>query len=54
MNREEIRAIYLEQHSDPGRDSAGSSSSSRVIFHMDGDAFFVACEVAKNPELWSA
>lgn len=23
----------------------------RVIFHMDGDAFFVACEVAKNPKL---
>lgn len=23
----------------------------KVILHMDGDAFFVACEVAKNPEL---
>jgi DNA polymerase-4/DNA polymerase V len=23
----------------------------RVIMHMDGDAFFVACEVAKNPKL---
>ncbi len=23
----------------------------KVIFHMDGDAFFVACEVAKNPKL---
>ena len=23
----------------------------RVILHMDGDAFFVTCEVAKNPEL---
>ncbi len=23
----------------------------KVIFHMDGDAFFVACEVAKNPAL---
>lgn len=23
----------------------------RVIFHMDGDAFFVWCEIAKNPKL---
>lgn len=23
----------------------------KVILHMDGDAFFVACEIAKNPEL---
>ncbi|MFZ2522496.1 MAG: DNA polymerase IV [Minisyncoccia bacterium] len=23
----------------------------KVIFHMDGDAFFVACEIAKNPLL---
>src|SRR3972149_8710303 len=23
----------------------------KVIFHMDGDAFFVACEVATNPKL---
>ncbi|KKQ99073.1 MAG: polymerase IV protein [Parcubacteria group bacterium GW2011_GWF2_40_69] len=23
----------------------------RIIFHMDGDAFFVGCEVAKNPGL---
>src|SRR3989338_354673 len=23
----------------------------KAIFHMDGDAFFVACEVAKNPKL---
>jgi hypothetical protein len=23
----------------------------RVIFHMDGDAFFVGVEVAKNPKL---
>mgnify|MGYP003394991946 FL=1 len=23
----------------------------KVVFHMDGDAFFVACEVAKNPKL---
>ncbi len=24
---------------------------SKTIFHMDGDAFFVACEIAKNPKL---
>ncbi len=23
----------------------------KVIFHLDGDAFFVACEIAKNPKL---
>jgi nucleotidyltransferase/DNA polymerase involved in DNA repair len=23
----------------------------RIIFHMDGDAFFVGVEVAKNPKL---
>jgi len=23
----------------------------KIILHMDGDAFFVACEIAKNPEL---
>ena len=26
-------------------------SKERVIFHMDGDAFFVGVEVAKNPKL---
>lgn len=29
----------------------GSHSSSRAILHIDGDAFFAACEVAKNPKL---
>lgn len=35
--------IYLRQSREP--------AGSRVILHMDGDAFFVACEVAKNPAL---
>ncbi len=26
-------------------------STQKIIMHMDGDAFFVACEVAKNPKL---
>lgn len=27
------------------------SKREKVILHMDGDAFFVACEIAKNPKL---
>lgn len=27
------------------------SKKEKVIFHMDGDAFFVGCEIAKNPNL---
>ena len=40
------KATYLR----PSRELA-SSERERVIFHMDGDAFFVGVEVAKNPKL---
>jgi len=30
---------------------SNQSKKEKVIFHMDGDAFFVACEIAKNPKL---
>ncbi len=32
-------------------DSRDNQKREKVIFHMDGDAFFVGCEVAKNPQL---
>lgn len=30
---------------------ANLNKKTRAIFHMDGDAFFVGCEIAKNPKL---
>ncbi len=38
-----------EVHGEP--DTASSTKRERVILHMDGDAFFVAVEVAKDPTL---
>ena len=44
MVRESIRREYKNK-------DEKSTRRERVIFHMDGDAFFVGCEVAKNPKL---